>query len=313
MTTLAGLITAAVCLALTAAALAAYPLAPWALASFLVIYAAALWHWPGLWLAVIPAVLPTLDLTPWTGWTQVGEPDLFVLVTIAILAVRAPPRRADSQPEGLAAIVVLLTLISYLLSGALGLALPGPEGGSDNVYLRPDNALRLSKGFFTALAATAISARENARARRRDGLVGRRYGRGPCTCRHGGHRRARAVYRHLRLYDRLPYCRHVLGHECRWRIHRRLSGNGAAVSIGIHGEAARALARRDVRHRDGRRIRSGCDLCAYRLRCGVAFDADRRFGLGVGGTPRSNGHFCPPGPSDAGGAVGRRHRHECFQ
>ena len=63
MTTLAGLITAAVCLALTAAALAAYPLAPWALASFLVIYAAALWHWPGLWLAVIPAVLPTLDLS----------------------------------------------------------------------------------------------------------------------------------------------------------------------------------------------------------------------------------------------------------
>jgi hypothetical protein len=48
--------------------------------------------------------------------------------------------------------VVLLTLISYLLSGGLGLALPGPEGGSDNVHLRPDNALRLSKGFFTALA-----------------------------------------------------------------------------------------------------------------------------------------------------------------
>jgi hypothetical protein len=30
--------------------------------------------------------------------------------------------------------------------------LPGPEGGSDNVYLRPDNALRLAKGFFKALA-----------------------------------------------------------------------------------------------------------------------------------------------------------------
>ena len=48
--------------------------------------------------------------------------------------------------------MVVLALISYLLSGALGLALPGPEGGSDNVYLRPDNALRLAKGFFTALA-----------------------------------------------------------------------------------------------------------------------------------------------------------------
>jgi len=152
--TLAGLVTAAVCLASTAAVVATYPVAPWAwaLGIALMAYAAALLRWPGLWLAVVPAVLPALDLTPWTGWTRVGEPDLFVLVTIAILALRAPPRRADFRLEGLAAVVVVLTLISYLLSGALGLALPGPEGGSDNVYLRPDNALRLAKGFFTALA-----------------------------------------------------------------------------------------------------------------------------------------------------------------
>jgi VanZ family protein len=150
--TLAGFVTAAACLGLTAAAVAAYPLAPSALAIVLVVYAAALWRWPGLWLAVVPAVLPALDLTPWTGWTQVGEADLFVLVTLAILALRAPPRRADFRLEGLVAIAVVLTSISYLLSGALGLALPGPEGGSDNVYLRPDNALRLTKGFFIALA-----------------------------------------------------------------------------------------------------------------------------------------------------------------
>jgi len=49
-------------------------------------------------------------------------------------------------------VVLALSLISYFLSVALGLALPGPEGGSDNPYLRPDNALRLAKGFFTALA-----------------------------------------------------------------------------------------------------------------------------------------------------------------
>ena len=151
-TTLAGFATAAVCLALTVVAVVNYPLAPWLLGIALVLYALALGRWPGLWLAVIPAVLPVLDLTPWTGWTQVGEPDLFVLVTIAILALRAPPRRADFRLEGLAAVAVVLSLISFLLSGALGLALPGPEGGSDNVYLRPDNALRLAKGFFTALA-----------------------------------------------------------------------------------------------------------------------------------------------------------------
>ena len=150
--TLARLLTATICLGLVAAIAVNYPLAPWALGIVLVVYAAALWRWPSLWLAVVPAMLPAFDLTPWTGWTQVGEPDLFVLVTLAILALRAPPHRADFRLEGLAAVAVVLTSISYLLSGALGLALPGPEGGSDNVYLRPDNALHLAKGFFTALA-----------------------------------------------------------------------------------------------------------------------------------------------------------------
>ena len=138
-----------------------YPLAPRVLSIALLLEAVALWRWPSAWLAVIPAVLPALDLTPWTGWTQVGEPDLLVLITIEILALRAPARRADFRLDGFSAMVLLLSLISYLLSIALGLALPGPEGGSDNPYLRPNNALRLAKGFFGARAA-AFSRRENA-------------------------------------------------------------------------------------------------------------------------------------------------------
>ena len=152
MTALAGFVVAAACLALTGIITLNYPLAPWLVSIALALYALALWRWPSLWLAVIPAVLPALDLTPWTGWTRVGEPDLFVLVTIGILALRATPRRADFAIEGLPAAVVALTLVSYLVSVALGLALPGPQGGSDNPYLRPDNALRLAKGFFIALA-----------------------------------------------------------------------------------------------------------------------------------------------------------------
>jgi len=150
--TLAGLVAATICFALAASIAANYPLAPWALSIALVIYAVALSRWPALWLAVVPAVLPVVDLTPWTGWTRVGEPDLFVLVTIGILALRAPPLLTDFRLEGLPAAALVLGLISYLLSVALGLALPGPEGGSDNEYLRPDNALRLAKGFFLALA-----------------------------------------------------------------------------------------------------------------------------------------------------------------
>jgi len=150
--TLAGIIIAAVCLASALAIAANYPLAPWIFGAALTLYALALWRWPALWLAIIPAALPALDLTPWTGWMYLGESDPFVLVTIGILVLRAPPRRADFVVAGFPGIVLALALVSCLLSIALGLALPGPEGGSDNPYLRADNALRLAKGFFVALA-----------------------------------------------------------------------------------------------------------------------------------------------------------------
>jgi VanZ like family len=148
----AGLAVAAICLALAAAIVAHFPLAPWAFGIVLLLYVLALWRWPALWLLVIPAVLPSFDLAPWTGWTRLGEPDVFVLVSIGILVLRTPLRLADFRLSGWAAAVLLLSITSYLSSVALGLALPGPEGGSDNPYLRPDNALRLAKGFFTALA-----------------------------------------------------------------------------------------------------------------------------------------------------------------
>jgi VanZ family protein len=150
--TLAGLAAATICFGLAAAIAVNYPLGPWVLGIALLLYGLALRRWPSLWLAVIPAMLHAVDLTPWTGWTWVDEPDLFVLVTIGILALRAPPGRADFRLEGVAGAALVLCLISYLVSVALGFALPGPEGGSDNPYLRPDNALRLAKGFFTGLA-----------------------------------------------------------------------------------------------------------------------------------------------------------------
>lgn len=151
-TTLAGLVTAGLCFPLAAVITANYPLAAWLLGASLALYGVALWRWPSLWLTVVPALLPALDLAPWTGWMNVGEPDLFVLVTIGVLALRAPPRRIDFAVSGLPAVVLALTLLSYLAGMALGLSLPGPAGGSDNPYLRPDNALRLVRGFFIALA-----------------------------------------------------------------------------------------------------------------------------------------------------------------
>jgi hypothetical protein len=131
-----------------------YPLAPWLLAAALALYGVALWRWPSIWLVVMPAILPALDLTPWTGWMFLSEPDLFALMTIGILSLRTRPRRSDLFIGGLPGVAVALIAAFYLLGIALGVARSGLADGSSNPYLEPANALRLAKGFFIALALT---------------------------------------------------------------------------------------------------------------------------------------------------------------
>ena len=311
--TLAGLVAATICFALATSIAVNYFLASWALGIALVIYAVALLRWPALWLAVISAALPVLDLTPWTGWTQVGAPDLS-LVTIGILALRAPPRRADFPLDGFPAVVLVLSLISYFLSVAHGFGLPGPEGGSDNPYLRPDTALRPAKGGFFGARAAASSRRENAYAPRRDGLVGCRDDSGTGPRRRGGRGRALCLHRSLRLHDRLPCRRNLLQHECRrWR-YRRLHRNGASLSARLPASATSAHPSCDARHRKRRRLRPGRQLCPRCLRPGVDLDADCRSRLDVGcTTPSPYGRCRRSGPSSAGGDAGRRHIHEYFR
>jgi hypothetical protein len=145
------LVVAELAIALAAILVLHYPLAPHLLAALLLLYGAALWRWPLLWLAVVPAVLPAFDLTPWTGALPETEPDLFVLVTLATLVLRAPPARADFRLRGLAGAAVLLVILATIVGVVRGLALPGLAEGSAIAILQPDNALRVAKGFATAL------------------------------------------------------------------------------------------------------------------------------------------------------------------
>ena len=308
--TLAGLVAATICFALATSIAVNYFLASWALGIALVIYAVALLRWPALWLAVISAALPVLDLTPWTGWTQVGAPDLS-LVTIGILALRAPPRRADFPLDGFPAVVLVLSLISYFLSVAHGFGLPGPEGGSDNPYLRPDTALRPAKGGFFGARAAASSRRENAYAPRRDGLVGCRDDSGTGPRRRGGRGRALCLHRSLRLHDRLPCRRKLLRHECwRWPF-RCLHRNDSSLSARLPASATSAHPSCDVQHRGRRRLCPRHELCTRCLRRGIALDCHRRPRLGVGCTPSKHGNRPCSRPVRAPSADDRRHRGCC--
>jgi hypothetical protein len=146
-----GMPVAIVCLAVVGAALFYYPVVSYLLAMALVLYGVALWRFPFLFLIVIPAALAGVDLTPWTGWAFVTESDLFVLVTVGVLAVRSPVPLREVLPHGPARTLILLTAISYAVSGAIAFGAHLGPAHSDLVYMRPVNAIRISKGFGAAL------------------------------------------------------------------------------------------------------------------------------------------------------------------
>ncbi len=127
--------------------LAVYPLPAWPLALGLAVYAAGLWRWPGLWLWVVPAALVGLDFTVWSGRMMVTESDPVLLVTLAVLLWRAPPRRAEFWPRGWPGRVLTAVALVLVLETLRGLLSPYhlPEGSSDP-YLLAENALRLAKG-----------------------------------------------------------------------------------------------------------------------------------------------------------------------
>ena len=149
---------AVLCLAAAGWGVWSYPLPMGPLAVTLVAYAIALWRWPALYLVIVPATLPALDLGMWTGWTMIGEPDLFILVTIAILILREPPGGTDIFPGARAkaawpTAVLLLLIVSFGISTATGLMLPTTGAAfSSNPYLRPDNAVRLARPLAETLA-----------------------------------------------------------------------------------------------------------------------------------------------------------------
>jgi hypothetical protein len=131
--------------------LADYPLACLALAVCVAAYAALLWRWPGAFLVVLPILLPALDLGLWTGWMMLGESDLFILATLAVCLIRAPPVLADLRLNGAAGVALLALTTLWVVATVTGLASPLGLGPSDNAFLRPDNALRLGKGLAEAL------------------------------------------------------------------------------------------------------------------------------------------------------------------
>ncbi len=107
----------------------------------------------------VPALLPILDLTRWSGSLYVTESDFVVLATLAVLSLRMAPELRDFRPP-LPILVLALLVLSYILSTIIGLApFPPIDANSFNNYFSPYNALRVAKGFLWALLLLPFLAR----------------------------------------------------------------------------------------------------------------------------------------------------------
>jgi hypothetical protein len=123
----------------------------------LAVWVALMWRWPVLWFVLLPAILPSLDLGPWTGWIALSEADIAVLATLAVLLLRAPPSRQDLWPDDrvrlFPRLVLALATLAWLIGILRGFSITANfPGGSDNPYLTWLNTVRLAKPFLCALA-----------------------------------------------------------------------------------------------------------------------------------------------------------------
>jgi hypothetical protein len=138
-------------LLVSAAILVRLPAWQLALGVGLAAYAWALWRKPSLWLIVVPALLPSLDLATTTGWYFVDELDLFLLVTVAVALLRPASGDAPARLPRRAVVLLALFAASYAIATLRGLfpftpfnltALADPYGSWET--------LRVAKGVIWA-------------------------------------------------------------------------------------------------------------------------------------------------------------------
>ncbi len=118
------------------------------------LYFALLLRYPHAWLVAVPALLPVLDLAPWSGRFFFDEFDLLLLITLAVGYGRAAglSRGMRHLPPELKVLLGLFT-VSYLVSLAAAVFPLAPlDLNSFAHYYSHYNALRVAKGFFWALA-----------------------------------------------------------------------------------------------------------------------------------------------------------------
>ncbi len=142
-----------------------YPEGQLLLAAALGLYGFALWRSSSLWLLVLPALLPVLDLSPWTGRLPLDEFDLLILLTLALGYWRAFDRLPTPWENRMQRLTVIALLLSWALAMGLGL---WPLFEDAHVPVSSHSALEawmVGKGLLWALLLLPLLRRQRGRRR----------------------------------------------------------------------------------------------------------------------------------------------------
>ena len=147
---------ALLCFAAGGLATVHHPLAPvLALAVFYSIGLLAAWR-PGLWLFAVPACLPFLNFSPWTGWLLVDEFDLLLLAVLAGGYARmalAPARRDPTLESSFEMGVWLPVSVALASAWALWRGFTGADAQIFSWYQGYSDALNSPRVFKSLLWA----------------------------------------------------------------------------------------------------------------------------------------------------------------
>lgn len=150
-----------------------HPMAPIVIVALFALWIAAVYRWPWLPLFALPALLPVIDLAPWTGWLSIEEFDLLVVGAMAggYARLAASPSTARSGEAGAEsfALTVWIAVALYVLSQGVGLYRGTVEAGGfafgwTQGYDGPMNSLRIAKSLFLVVALFPLVGSEWRRA-----------------------------------------------------------------------------------------------------------------------------------------------------
>lgn len=144
-----------------------FPRWPIPLGLGLVACVALLWRYPWASLLLIPALLPVLDLAPWSGRIYLDEFDLLLLVTLAMLLWHGWAGHALQRLPRAVVASLLLMLASWTVALLIGLwPLTPMDGNAFSNYWSHYNALRVYKGLLGGLLLLLLLSRGLAEDRR---------------------------------------------------------------------------------------------------------------------------------------------------